>query len=120
MPAPAVHDYMTCAAGLIPDATTSQCVPPCPDGGPRSNGVCPVADQCPDSQVNLDGVCELAAPVMNKTMASGIQMTCGASGCSYVVPNGTAACTSAAGCNVSCAAPHYRVANGPRGLACTG
>lgn len=118
--APPVHKYMTCSAGLVPDATTSQCVPPCTDGGPRSNGVCPVADQCADGQVNLEGTCEMAAPVMTKTMTNGVQMTCGVSGCSYIVPNGTAACTTAAGCNVSCAAPRFRVASGPDGLTCTG
>jgi hypothetical protein len=118
--APPDHRYATCAAGLAPDATTSQCVPQCDDGGPRVNGVCPVADQCPDGEVNLDGSCELAAPVLKKTMGNGVQMSCGASGCSYVVPNGTAACSSPGGCNVSCAAPRFRVASGPRGLTCTG
>ncbi len=43
--APPAHRFSACNGALVPDATTSQCVPACSDGGPRVNGVCPTADQ---------------------------------------------------------------------------
>ena len=82
------HKFSNCSAGLAPDAMTTQCVPTCPDGGPRVNGVCPTAGQCPDGEVNLDGKCELSAPDLNKTLSNGVKVSCGLSGCTYVVPNG--------------------------------
>jgi hypothetical protein len=114
------HKLAMCSANLAPDAVTAQCVPPCEDSGPRVNGVCPTAGQCPEGQVNLDGKCELSAPVLEKTLSNGVKMTCGMSGCTYIVPNGTASCTSEKGCNVSCAAPRFMLGSGTRGLACTG
>jgi hypothetical protein len=118
--APAVHAFSNCTSGLSPDATTTQCVPPCSDGGPRVNGVCPTAGQCPDGQVNLDGKCEVSGPAMSKTLSDGTKVTCGLSGCTYVVPSGQSSCTSADGCTISCAAPRYMLGSGPRGLTCNG
>jgi hypothetical protein len=117
---PHEHRFMSCTAGLVPDAVTTQCVPACQDSGPRVNGVCPTADQCPDGEVNLDGKCVLSAPALDKTLSNGVKMTCGLSGCTYVVPNGTATCTQTQGCNVSCAAPRFMLGSGAQGLTCTG
>jgi hypothetical protein len=117
---PPVHKFMSCADGTAPDGITSQCVPRCPDKGPRANGVCPVAGACPAGDVNLHGSCQPAAPVIDKTLASGLKVTCGESGCTYIVPNGKNDCTSATGCAVSCPSPRFRLAHGPRGLVCTG
>jgi hypothetical protein len=114
------HKFSVCRAGLVPDAATTQCVPACGDHGPRVNGVCPTAGQCPDGEVNLYGKCELSAPILDKTMSNGVKMTCGLSGCVYAVPNGTASCTQAKGCEVSCAAPRFMLESGSRGLACSG
>lgn len=117
--APAVHKFSSCEAGLAPDAITSQCAPKCPDGGPRSNGACPVASHCPPGEVNLHGACTLAAPTVHKTTTDGIQVDCGPSGCTYGIPPGKT-CTQKTTCHISCPAPRYRIANGPRGLTCTG
>jgi hypothetical protein len=117
---PSDHKYASCSASLAPDATTAQCVPPCEDGGPRVNGVCPTVGQCPDGEVNLDGKCELSAPALNKTLSNGVKVKCGLSGCTYVVPTGTASCSIAKGCTVSCAAPRFMLGSGTRGLTCTG
>ncbi len=117
---PSIHKFSSCTTGLAPDATTTQCVPACGDGGPRVNGVCPAAGQCPDGWVNLDGKCELSAPLMNKTLSNGTKVTCGISGCTYVVPNGQSSCSSSDGCTISCAAPRFMLGTGPRGLACNG
>jgi Papain family cysteine protease len=117
---PPTHKYASCKEGLAPDATTTQCVPPCEDGGPRVNGVCPTAGQCPDGEVNLDGKCELSAPAMDKTMSTGIKVKCGLSGCVYSVPTGTASCSMSRGCNISCAAPRFMLDDGEHGLTCSG
>ncbi len=114
------HKFSNCSAGLAPDAMTTQCVPTCPDGGPRVNGVCPTAGQCPDGEVNLDGKCELSAPDLKKTLSNGVKVSCGLSGCTYVVPNGQESCTASQGCTISCAAPRFILASGPHGLACNG
>ncbi len=116
----AVHKFSTCAAGLAPDAITTQCVPTCADGGPRVNGVCPTPGQCPDGEVNLTGKCEVSAPAMNKTLSDGTKVTCGLSGCTYVVPPGQESCTASQPCTISCAAPRFMLGSGPRGLACNG
>jgi hypothetical protein len=117
---PHEHKYVTCRGDLAPDAATSQCVPTCADGGPRVNGVCPSAGDCPEGQVNLDGKCELSAPSLDKTLSDGVKVKCGLSGCTYVVPNGTATCGASQGCNVSCAAPRFMLGSGSRGLTCSG
>jgi hypothetical protein len=120
---PIAHQFATagaCTGNLVPDAVTTQCVPPCADGGPRVNGVCPTAGQCPDGEVNLVGKCELSAPVINKTLSNGVKVTCGISGCVYVVPNGQNTCTEPSGCTVSCAAPRFMLGSGSRGLTCNG
>ncbi len=116
---PAIHKYMTCEAGLAPDAVTTECVPPCSDNGPRVNGVCPTAGQCPDGEVNLDGNCEISGPSIDKTLSNGVKVTCGLSGCTYVVPNGQASCTSVT-CAISCAAPRFMLGSGANGLTCDG
>jgi hypothetical protein len=117
---PASHRFSSCRSGLAPDAITTQCVPTCSDGGPRVNGVCPTAGQCPDGEVNLVGKCELSAPALAKTLSNGIKVSCGLSGCTYVVPNGQESCSSEKGCTISCAAPRFMLGSGPRGLACNG
>jgi hypothetical protein len=117
---PHEHAFVTCKGSLAPDAVTAQCVPACEDNGPRVNGVCPTAGQCPEGEVNLDGKCVLSAPPLEKTLSNGVKMTCGLSGCTYLVPNGTASCTRSQGCNVSCAAPRFMLGSGTRGLTCSG
>jgi hypothetical protein len=117
--APPVHKFMTCSADTAPDGVTSQCVPRCPDKGPRANGVCPTSGHCPRGQVNLTDHCVMAAPLLDRNV-SGIHVVCGESGCTYVLPKGMNDCNSAAGCAVSCPSPRFRLAHGPRGLACTG
>jgi hypothetical protein len=114
------HRYSKCHGGLAPDATTTECVPTCHDGGPRVNGVCPTAGDCPDGRVNLDGRCEVAASPGEQTLASGVKVKCGISGCTYVVPEGKESCTSRHGCTISCASPRYMLGSGPRGLVCNG
>jgi hypothetical protein len=118
--APSIHKFSSCGAGLAPDATTTQCVPPCGDGGPRVNGVCPTAGQCPENEVNLYGKCELAAPTINKTLSDGTKVACGLSGCTYIVPPGKASCSGSQPCTISCASPRYMLGSGARGLACNG
>ena len=117
--APASHKFTSCGENLVPDAVTSQCTPKCADGGPRSNGNCPIASHCPAGEVNLHGACTMAAPTVHKKTADGIQIDCGPSGCSYAIPPGKL-CTTKTPCHMSCPAPRYRIANGPRGLTCTG
>jgi hypothetical protein len=117
---PAAHKYSTCGGGLAPDAITAQCVPRCADNGPRVNGVCPTSGQCPEGEVNLDGRCELAAPMMDKTMSDGVKVTCGLSGCTYVVPSGQEGCEGSKSCTISCASPRFMLGSGPHGLACNG
>ena len=102
----------TCAAGLEPDSIRGTCAPRCPDGSPRSDGVCPAAkNPCPVGYVNLTGTCVVAAPSTSGTdPKSGIAWQCGPGGCSYDLPLGVdPACTGGA-CKVSCPAPDYRVA----------
>jgi hypothetical protein len=110
---------VTCDAGLVPDSISGACAPPCPDGGPRHDDVCPVANQCPSSYVNLIGTCVLAAPTAKGSDPStGIQWTCGPSGCSYVLPKAAdPACTGGA-CMASCPAPDFRVGRMGQELVC--
>jgi hypothetical protein len=118
--APANHHYSNCHAGLAPDAITTQCVPTCGDGGPRVNGVCPTVGQCPEGEVNLVGKCELSAPPLNLTLANGVKVKCGLSGCTYVVPNGVESCSGEKSCTISCPAPRFMLGSGARGLTCNG
>ncbi len=114
---PRKHEHTTCGSGLLPDSISAECVPPCPDGGPRHNAVCPVPDQCAKGYVNLTGSCVRSAPTAKGHDKEGLKWTCGASGCAYVVPSGMGGCTGTA-CEVSCPAPDYRLAHGHRGLTC--
>lgn len=111
--------YGACPNGLLPDSTTAQCVPPCPDGSSRHNGACADPTDCPDGYVNLEGACAVAAPVTSGVdPASGIGFQCQAAGCVFRIPFG-AYCPSFTGCMASCASPRYRLAFRANGLACT-
>jgi len=109
----------TCAPGLVPDSIQATCTAPCPDHSPRHDGVCPIPGQCPAGFVNLTGACVLAAPAANgKDPDTGITWTCGAGGCSYVLPRSSdAACTGAV-CQASCPAPDFIVAKMGGELVC--
>ena len=112
----------TCADGLAPDGITSQCVPSsAPTEGRAPMGYARLRGAVQDGEANLYGSCQPAAPHGRQDhWMMGLHVRCGASGCTYVVPQGQAGCTSGSGCAVSCPSPRYRLANGPRGLSCTG
>ncbi len=101
----------TCPAGTVPDATTKQCAPACPDRSPRNNGVC--ADPkstCPPGFVNTTGRCVIAAPTTSGADAgTGVSYTCGAAGCTYTWPRGKLGCAEAT-CSLSCPAPRHLAA----------
>jgi Papain family cysteine protease len=116
---PRKREHTICAEGLKPDSISTECVPPCPDGSPRHNAVCPAPSECAKGYVNLTGTCVRAAPsAKGHDGTSGITWVCGPGGCSYVVPNGTAGCGGGNPCMLSCPAPDYRLADGHRGLTC--
>lgn len=108
----------SCAAGLLPDSISGDCVPPCPDASPRHNAVCAVAKQCPAGEVNLTGNCVLGAPtragVEPKTK---ITFKCGPGGCAYTIPQGVGGCSSGT-CQVSCPSPDFRLGKGRNGFTC--
>jgi Papain family cysteine protease len=116
-PARPVANKAACKGDRLPDSVTAQCVPTCPEGGARSNGVCPVAGHCPDGQVNLKGSCVLAAPRLEKTLAGGIKLSCAPQGCVYAFPKGQAGCQKER-CVAACPAPRFKLAHGPKGLVC--
>ncbi|MFO0659581.1 MAG: C1 family peptidase [Polyangiaceae bacterium] len=102
----------TCPNGTVPDATTGQCAPPCPDHSPRNNGVCASsgASTCPPGFVNTTGVCVVAAPTQSgMDQTTGIAYICGAAGCTYTWPKGTLGCPGVA-CSISCPAPKFLAA----------
>ena len=107
----------TCTGDLVPDAIKGACSPRCPDGGPRHDGVCPVAGQCPPAYVNLTGQCVLAAPQTSGADGD-IAWRCGAGGCTYVVPKRLDPACTGATCLVSCPAPDFRVARASGALTC--
>ncbi|MCC6647372.1 MAG: hypothetical protein IT374_17590 [Polyangiaceae bacterium] len=102
----------SCPPGTVPDSTTKQCAPACPDKSPRNNGVCadPKAAACPPGFVNTTGRCVIAAPTTSGSDAStGVSYTCGAAGCTYSWPRGKLGCVEAV-CSVSCPAPRHLAA----------
>jgi hypothetical protein len=110
---------VTCPAGTVPDALRAVCAAPCPDGGPRHDGVCPVAGQCPAGYVNLTGACVVAAPSSAGTDASsGASWKCGPSGCAYVVPRALAKSCTGGSCMISCPAPDFHLARAQGKLTC--
>ena len=109
----------TCAPGLLPDSSTQQCTAPCPNGGARHGGVCPIDSQCPSGLVNLTGSC-VASPAntVGRDPKNGLLYACAAQGCVYGMIFGQWGCQSAM-CGYSCPAPTYNLAGGADGLACT-
>lgn len=98
-----------CPSGTVPDSTTAQCAPPCPDRSPRNNGVCPSAggSSCPPGFVNTTGICVVAAPTQSgMDQSTGIGYVCGAAGCTYTWAKGTLGCPGIA-CSISCPAPKF-------------
>jgi hypothetical protein len=108
-----------CPAGELPDSISGLCARRCPDRSPRHNDVCAVAGQCRAGQVNLTGECLMAAPSAASGTDPGtrVRWSCGPGGCAYWLPQGQAGCTRAE-CSVSCPAPDFRLATGPKGIVC--
>jgi hypothetical protein len=101
----------TCPAGYVPDSIRATCTKPCPDGSPRHDDVCPVANQCPAAYVNLTGACVLAAPSsQGHDPATGIAWACGPGGCAYTIPRASDPTCSGLACMVSCPAPDFHAA----------
>lgn len=116
---PRVRGAFTCDPPLVPDSMRGTCAPLCPDGSPRSDGVCPVASHCPAGQVNLTGVCVVAAPRARGTdESSGISWQCGPGGCTYELPRKVAPDCPGRSCKTSCPAPVFRVARAGDDLTC--
>ncbi len=106
-----------CKRGLLPDSATGQCVPKCPDGAARHGGACADASDCPAGQINVAGRCVVAAP-KGTVARDGYGARCVGSGCIYTMKKGVAGCTRERGCVVTCAAPRWRLVQGPRGARC--
>jgi hypothetical protein len=104
-----------CRGRLEPDSVTLECVPPCPDGSPRMNGVCAVEGHCAAGKVNLSGQCVPAAP-RRRGDAHGTAFTCGPGGCFYRIER-AGGCPDAV-CEVSCPAPTYRLTRGENDFGC--
>jgi hypothetical protein len=108
-----------CDPGLLPDSIRAACSPPCPDGSPRHDDVCPVAGQCPASYVNLSGACVLAAPnAKGSDPSTGISWQCGPGGCAYRLPRASDPECSGSVCAASCPAPDFHVAKMGSALVC--
>ena len=109
----------TCEGDLVPDSLRGTCAPKCPDGSPRHDGACAVAGHCPTGMVNLTGVCVAAAPrATGADPKSGIAWSCGAGGCSYVLPRAKAPDCKGTTCRASCPAPVFRIARVGDDLTC--
>jgi hypothetical protein len=109
----------TCTSPLVPDSIRGTCAPTCPDGSPRSDGVCPVAGQCPAGLVNLTGTCEVAAPTTHGSdPKSGISWACGPGGCTYDLPRRSDPDCKGNTCKASCPAPIFRIASIGNDLTC--
>lgn len=106
-----------CKRGLLPDSGTGQCVPKCPDGAARHDGACADASDCPSGLINVAGRCVAAAP-KGAVAKEGYGVRCVGSGCVYTMKKGFAGCTRERGCVVTCPAPRWRLAKGPRGVRC--
>ncbi len=114
-----VRGAFTCDPSLVPDSMRGTCAPVCPDGSPRSDGVCPVANHCPAGQVNLIGVCVVAAPTTRGSdPATGISWSCGPGGCAYDLPRRVAPDCKGNVCKASCPAPLFRIATTGDDLTC--
>lgn len=99
----------SCQPGLVPDAVTKVCAPPCADGSPRVNSVCadPKSAACPAGFVNTSGACVVAAPERTAVdSTTGVRYVCGAAGCTYFWDKGTLGCAEAT-CSMSCPAPKF-------------
>jgi hypothetical protein len=108
-----------CTEPLVPDALRGICTPACADGSPRHDGVCPVDGQCPDGLVNLTGTCTAAAPsAKGQDPRTGVRWSCGAGGCSYVLPRAVAKDCPGEACMASCPAPTFRIARARGTLTC--
>jgi len=114
-----VRGAFTCEAPLVPDSMRGTCTPVCPDGSPRSDGVCALATHCPAGQVNLTGVCVVAAPKAKGTdPKTGISWACGPGGCAYDLPRKMAPDCKGNTCKASCPAPIFRIATTGDDLTC--
>jgi Papain family cysteine protease len=114
-----VRGAFTCDAPLVPDSIRGTCTPLCPDGSPRSDGVCPVPSHCGPGLVNLTGVCVAAAPsVKGADPRSGISWRCGPGGCAYELPRASAPDCKGNTCKASCPAPVFRIAKVGDDLTC--
>jgi hypothetical protein len=110
---------LTCTAPLIPDSIRGTCTPVCPDGSPRSDGVCPVRGQCAAGFVNLTGTCVVAAPTtLGSDPKTGISWACGPGGCTYNLPRRTDPDCKGNICKASCPAPIFRIASAGTDLTC--
>jgi hypothetical protein len=119
-PTPPAQNPGDCPPGLVPDSGIPVCLAPCPDGSPRHFNTCPApSSQCPAGKVNIFGFC-VTAPKQGfgQDASTGVKHACGAGGCTYVVPKGSAGCTGPV-CVKSCPAPKYLLTAGPLGLGCS-
>ena len=94
-PTPPAQSPGDCPPGLAPDSGFPVCLAPCPDGSPRHFNTCPApSSQCPAGKVNIFGFC-VTAPKQGfgQDASTGVRHSCGAGGCTYVVPKGSAGCT---------------------------
>ncbi len=108
-----------CPGDLVPDSIRGTCAARCADGSPRHDGVCGSTSGCLPGHVNLTGACVLAAPQSKGTEPKrGISWTCGAGGCTYLVPRALdRACTGNV-CMTSCPAPDFHLASAEGELTC--
>jgi C1A family cysteine protease len=114
------HGALTsaCSDEKIPDSISGLCAGKCPDGSPRHNDVCGKASECPAGFINLTGECVLAAPkTAGVDTANKVKWSCGAGGCTYLVPKEKLGCKEGE-CGVSCPAPDFRLAETQKGLVC--
>lgn len=114
-----VRGAFTCDAPLVPDSIRGTCGPLCPDGSPRSDGICAVPGQCGPGLVNLTGVCVVAAPTTRGSdPKTGITWACGPGGCTYTLPRRSDPDCRGNTCKASCPAPIFRIATVKDDLTC--
>lgn len=108
----------TCAKGEVPDAVTKSCGKACADGSPPANGQCAQQDAECGVGARVAGSCVQAAPSKRGSDGkSGVTWSCGAGGCTYVIPKGQYGCKDDT-CTLSCAAPRFHMSFGDKGLGC--
>lgn len=123
-PTPPLPSAGYCPQGTVPDSGILVCLPPCPDGSPRHFNTCAASapgapSGCPQGQVNIFGFCVPSPmPGVGQDAATGVRHTCGAGGCTYIVPGGVAGCRAPV-CMRSCPSPKYLLTAGPLGLGCS-